>query len=355
MLSMNNAVSSIRVVLVLPILLSATTRGDEPVAARVETTLSTREDNIRQLAFDGVGTTFFESENKATAEDHFTLVLDKPVTLTSIGVTTGSPDRSKAVAGGTLEVSPDGQSFRELARFTDGVARAGSAGNPIRAILIRPGASSGPIAIREISLVSDPPVAIFKYPVEFLVDVSDAPDLKPWAEMVARTCEQAYPMINDELASDGFVPPRVIRLKLSKDYDGVAGTSRDLIVGSVDFFRRHPKDIGAMVHETVHVVQAYRRGHRPGWLVEGISDYVRFFKYEPGKLGQIDPRTAHYNGSYRVSAAFLAYLVAKYDKDIVRKLNGMLREGRYEEDAFQKLTGKPLRELDEEWRATLRP
>ena len=40
-----------------------------------------------------------------------------------------------------------------------------------------------------------------------------------------------------------------------------------------------------MVHETTHVVQAYRRGARPGWLVEGISDYIRFFKFEPGKLG----------------------------------------------------------------------
>jgi hypothetical protein len=352
---MTNAVCSIRVVLVLPILLSATARGGEPVAARVETTLSTREDNIRQLAFDGMATTFFESENKATAEDHFTLVLDKPVTLTSIAVTTGRPDKSEMVAGGTLEVSTDGQSFRELARFTDGVARSGSASNPIKAIRIRPGASGGPIAIRELSLVSDPPVSIFKYPVEFVLDVSDAPDLKDWAEMVARTCEQAYPMINEELASDGFMPPRVIRLKLSKDYRGVAGTSGGRIVGSADFFRRHPTDVGAMVHETVHVVQGYRRGHRPGWLVEGISDYVRFFKYEPGKLGRINPRTARYNGSYRVSAAFLAYLVGKYDKDIVRKLNGMMREGRYEEDAFQKLTGKPLRELDEEWRATLKP
>ena len=126
--------------------------------------------------------------------------------------------------------------------------------------------------------------------------------------MMARTCERAYPMINEELASEGFKPPQIIHLKLSKDYSGVAGTANDHIVGSVDYFRRHTKDVGAMVHETVHVVQAYRRGHRPGWLVEGISDYIRFFKFEPGKLGRINARTAHYDGSYRVSAAFLAYL-----------------------------------------------
>ena len=253
---MTNAACSLRVVLVLPILLSATARGDEPVAARVETTLSTHEDNIRQLAFDGVATTFFESENKATAEDHFTLVLDKPVSLTSIAVTTGRPDKSEAVTGGTLEVSPDGQTFRELARFTDGEARAAAVEESIKAIRIKPGASSGPIAIREVSIVSDPPVSIFKYPVEFVVDVSDAPDLKPWAEMVARTCERAYPMINEELASDGFTPPGSSGSSSRRTIDGVAGTSSDRIVGSVDYFREHPKDVGAMVHETVHVVQA---------------------------------------------------------------------------------------------------
>ena len=40
-------------------------------------------------------------------------------------------------------------------------------------------------------------------------------------------------------ASEGFKPPQVIRLKLSKDYRGVAGTANDRIVGSVDYFRRH--------------------------------------------------------------------------------------------------------------------
>ncbi|MHB1562096.1 MAG: basic secretory protein-like protein, partial [Isosphaeraceae bacterium] len=77
--------------------------------------------------------------------------------------------------------------------------------------------------------------------------------------------------------------------------------------------------------------------------------------YEPGHLGRIDPRTAHHDGGYRVSAAFLAYLTAKYDPGIVRKLNAAMREARYEESLFEKLTGKNLKELDDEWRATLQP
>ncbi len=161
-------------------------------------------------------------------------------------------------------------------------------------------------------------------------------------------------MINDELGSDGYRPPRRIWLALSATYHGVAKMSGDHIVGSADHFRGHRRDVGAIVHETVHVAQGYRRGERPSWLVEGICDYIRFFKWEPGNLGRINPETAHYNKSYRVTAAFLAYLVERYDRDIVRKLNRALREGRYEEGLFEQITGKTVQALDDEWRATLR-
>jgi hypothetical protein len=142
-------------------------------------------------------------------------------------------------------------------------------------------------------------------------------------------------------------------MSLKRDYRGVAATSGDRIVGSIRFFKEHPDDFGAMVHETVHVVQHYRGGKNPGWLVEGVADYVRFFKFEPGNLGRIDPKSARYDGSYRVTAAFLAYLVEKYDKEIVLKLNQRMRDGRYEDEAFRELTGKSVQELDAEWRALI--
>jgi hypothetical protein len=103
-----------------------------------------------------------------------------------------------------------------------------------------------------------------------------------------------------------------------------------------------------------------------GWSLEQFSAqvvepqcipliaYIRFFKYEPGKLGPIDADRAHYDRSYRVSAAFLAYLTERYDSQMVRKLNAMMRQGEYKEEVFKQLTGKTVQELDEEWRATLR-
>ena len=88
------------------------------------------------------------------------------------------------------------------------------------------------------------------------METADAPDLKPWAESTARACERAYAMINDELGSDGSRPPRRIWLALSTSYRGVAKMSGDHIVGSADHFRGHRKDVGAIVHETVHVARA---------------------------------------------------------------------------------------------------
>jgi hypothetical protein len=55
-----------------------------------------------------------------------------------------------------------------------------------------------------------------------------------------------------------------------------------------------------------------------------------------------------------VTAAFLAHLTNTYDKQIVLKLNRLMREGRYKKEAFKELTGKTLEELDEEWRGTLK-
>lgn len=335
----------------LPLL--AASEAKPLIAATIETTLSTDGEHIRQLAFDGNDKTYFASAKNATAKDHFTLVLAKPAAVRSVRIAAGRPSGEDKLEAATLEVSADGTVFEELTKFRAGAAEAKPARGRIQAVRIRINNDlKHSLVIREIVLDSDPAVAVFKYPVEFTVDVSDAPEMKEWAEKAARVCEQQYAMINEELKADGFQPPRRVKMRLKK-MGGVAYASGGQITGSVSYFKEHPKDIGAMVHETVHVVQSYRVRGNPGWLVEGIADYIRFFKYEPGKLGRIPPSRARFDGSYRVSAAFLAYLTEKYDNHIVRKLNKMMREGEYKKEAFQKWTGKALEQLGEEWRATL--
>src|SRR2546423_1903045 len=71
-------------------------------------------------------------------------------------------------------------------------------------------------------LMTPPPVAVCKYPIEFVVNADDAPDLKEWAEKTARVGERQFPMICEELKSDGFKPLTVITMRLRNDYNGVA-------------------------------------------------------------------------------------------------------------------------------------
>jgi hypothetical protein len=326
-----------------------------PATATAETHLKSAGQHIRQLAFDGDDATYFESETRASSADSFTLTFDIPVVLEHIEVITGRPDRAECLESGLLEASDDGKAFHEIGRFNEGMAKAHHEATPIAAFRIRPSAElAHGLIIREIKIESKPPVAVFRYPVEVVIDAGDAPQLKAWAEKTARTCEAAYPMINEELKSDGFPPARRIAMVLKNSYRGVAATSNDRIVGSVAYFEGHQGDVGAMVHETVHVVQHYPARKNPGWLTEGIADYIRFFKFEPGKLGPINADRAHFNGNYRVSAAFLAYVSEKYDKHLVQKLNAACRRGEYRDEIFHQLTGKTLPELDEEWRSSLR-
>ena len=155
------------------------------------------------------------------------------------------------------------------------------------------------------------------------------------------------------MASEGFSPPTQIRMSLKSDYKGVAAAGGGRITGSVAYFKSHPDDIGAMVHETAHCVQNYRARGLPGWLVEGIADYVRFWKYEPGKAGRLQPERAKYDASYRTTAAFLAFVSEKYDPKAVNKLNALLRENKYDVGVWKTLTGKSVEELNQEWRQSL--
>jgi Peptidase of plants and bacteria/F5/8 type C domain len=330
--------------------------GEAPVVASVESSLHTEGKNVRQLAMDGDPSTFFASDKPAAKDDHFTVVLDSPVKVTAIAVASGKADGADALEKGVIQVSTDGTTFEDVAKVSgrDGKADLG-AGRTVKAVRLRLDGDLGhPLLIREITLTSDPAVVTFRWPVEFVVDVTDAPEMKGWAEKAATACVRAYPMICEELKSDGYVPPRLISMTLKSSYKGVAEAGGTRITGSVKFFTDHPDDIGAMVHETTHVVQRYRGRGNPSWLVEGVSDYVRFFKYEPGKIGRIDPDRARYNASYRTTAAFLAYVSKTYDPDLVRKLNKSMREGTYREEQFKEFTGKTVKDLGDEWKATLK-
>ena len=324
-------------------------------AAAVETTLPTDGDHVAQLAFDGRPETFFRSARAPKAGDTFTLVLAAPAKVTRVEVLTGKPDRAEALAQGVVEVSADGTAFAEAAPLASGAARANLGGRKIKTVRLRATADGdGPVAIREIVLHSQPVVPVFKYPIEVHLDDSEVPEMKDWCRRVKEIIEQWYPTLAETLASEGYVPPRRINLKFRKGNKGIAGTSGTNIVAYDGWFKAHPDDCGALVHEAIHVIQSYPR-YDPPWLVEGIDDYVRFWIYEPSPPRPLNPARIHYTNSYQVTGAFLAYLVANCDKDIVRKLNAALRKGEYKSELFKEYTGKDLDTLWDEFKKSLAP
>jgi hypothetical protein len=191
-----------------------------------------------------------------------------------------------------------------------------------------------------------PPAA----PVHIVVDVSRAPEAKAWAEKAGSLAAKWYPLIAELLKSDGFTPPKELKLVFEKS-GGVAGTSGNVIHINAGWIRKHPRDYGMVIHEMVHVVQSYPRPD-PGWVTEGIADYIRFFHFEPKtKLPPPDAKKASYRDSYQTTAAFFAWIEKKYDPKIVNRLNRAMRESKYSDALFKKYTGKSLDGLWQEYAA----
>jgi hypothetical protein len=148
---------------------------------------------------------------------------------------------------------------------------------------------------------------------------------------------------------------------------GVAATGGTRVRCAAGWFRQNLQGEarGAIVHELGHVVQNYGLARRnnpnatrtPGWIVEGICDYIRWFLYEPQSHGaEITARNiarAKYDGNYRISANFLNWVTDTYCKDIVLRLNTAARQGKYDDQLWKTATGHTVQELGDEWKAAL--
>jgi hypothetical protein len=188
------------------------------------------------------------------------------------------------------------------------------------------------------------------------IDTTDTPDLTDWANKdLAPVVAAWYPKIVKMLPSDDYAAPPKFTITFRKGMDGVAYTTGHAVVGAEKYFLAHRDDVGAIVHELVHVVQQYHSRSNPGWLVEGAADYIRWFNYEPAnKRPRPDPRKAKYTDSYQVTAAFLDYVVKTHDKNLVVKLNADMRNGKYVPELWKTYAGKTVDELWDEYMATLK-
>jgi hypothetical protein len=145
----------------------------------------------------------------------------------------------------------------------------------------------------------------------------------------------------------------VVTFFIDPEYKGVAATSNDIVRFNPAWFVKHPEDIDVVTHEVMHIVQNYGGNNVPGWLTEGIADYVRYefgvnnlpagwmlTEYKPGQ---------NYTNAYRITARFLVWAQKNKNHKLVKKLDEAMRSGAYTADIWTKLTGKTVDDLWKEY------
>jgi hypothetical protein len=183
-----------------------------------------------------------------------------------------------------------------------------------------------------------------------VIDVTDAPEALAWAEAARNLTIEWYPHLTSLLATENFKSPETIKLTFKKELNVPAYASGGEITISGKWIKDHPNDLGLVIHELVHVIQQYPnfRG-KPGWLVEGIADYIRWWRYEPETPRTKPGPRQNYTDSYRTTGWWLGWVSQKYDRRLVPALDRALRNRQDPMPVFQELTGKTAEELWKEF------
>jgi hypothetical protein len=142
---------------------------------------------------------------------------------------------------------------------------------------------------------------------------------------------------------------RKVTFIIDPSYDGVAATGNDETHFNPQWFHKHPGDIDVVTHEVMHIVQNYPDGAGPGWITEGIADYVRYTLGVDNEgagwhLPNYSPKQ-HYDNAYRVTAHFFVWLEQNGHAGIVKALDSAMRSKTYTDQTWNQLTGKSVDEL----------
>lgn len=180
-----------------------------------------------------------------------------------------------------------------------------------------------------------------------LVFKNNSPDLNADLKMrMVNTFFEVYPKL-----AETYNPATLKKVTFSVDtaYKGVAATGGGNVVFNPEWFKKHPGDIDVVTHEVMHIVQNYGNGAGPGWLTEGIADYVRYtFGVDNAGAGwSLTPFKAEqsYKNAYRITARFLHWIELKKSAGIVKKLDAALRSHTYTADIWKENTGSTIDEL----------
>ncbi|OOQ59006.1 basic secretory protein-like protein [Mucilaginibacter pedocola] len=183
-----------------------------------------------------------------------------------------------------------------------------------------------------------------------IVSGNDATFDNALKEKLISTFFTVYPKIVKEYNKKSL---KTVQFFIDTAYHGVAATDNGRVVFSPAYMMKHPNDIDVVTHEVMHIAQDYGDTNGPGWLTEGIADYVR---NEHGVANEAAKwrlpaykATQNYDNAYRTTAAFLLWVETKVKKGTVKKLDGIMRKHAYTDNTWKDVTGKSVDELWKEY------
>ena len=169
---------------------------------------------------------------------------------------------------------------------------------------------------------------------------------KAEAERMQETFFEIYPK---EIKTYNKKAAKKVAMIIDPDYKGVAATAGTVIRINPEWMEKHPEDLDVVTHEAMHIVQAYHGHSGPGWITEGIADYVRneFGVNNKAAGWSLTPfnEKQSYTNAYRITARFLVWITKNYKKSFVQSLNFAMREGKYTDGFWKDQTGKTVDEL----------
>ncbi len=180
-----------------------------------------------------------------------------------------------------------------------------------------------------------------------LTFINQDPDLNPDTKAgLVSTFFKVYPKLVKDYNKKSI---KHVTVKIDTAYGGVAFANDGQVTISSKWLKKMPLDFDMITHETMHLVQSYPGGSGPGWLTEGIADYVRE-KYglanaEGGWSLPDYNKNMNYTDAYRNTARFLIWVEQNYDKKLVKKLDKHLREKTYKPELWKEYTGHTVDEL----------
>jgi len=197
-------------------------------------------------------------------------------------------------------------------------------------------------------------------PLIVTIDYRAEPEAQKWAELAAVTAKEQYPFLVAMLDSEGYKPPRSLRI-IFIDIPLGAFVNREIIYIPTEWVKNgklydiEMYGMGLVIHEMVHIIQAYEED-KYRWIKEGIADYFQFFWYARNgdKTCIVNPEKAIYTDGYRTTAAFFDWIVRTKDAGFIKRLNAACRNGTYSIDLFKNYYSMTVDELWDEFIQTLK-